>query len=138
MPYALPSLITALALLLYAGASGYVLRVRGRSGIRAPAVSGAEDFDRAFRIQQNTLEQLVLFVPALWLFSAFVSPDWGAGVGVLWIVGRTYYAVSYARDPEKRIPGFAIGWGSSLILLLGCLMGILRALLGTGLNLTQP
>jgi len=61
----LPAFITVLALLLYAGVCGNVLRARRRSRIRAPAVTGADDFERAFRVQQNTLEQLVLFVPAL-------------------------------------------------------------------------
>jgi glutathione S-transferase len=124
----LPAFITVLALLLYAGVCGNVLRARQRSGIRAPAVIGAADFERAFRVQQNTLEQLVLFVPALWLFSFFISPLWGAGIGLVWIIGRIVYAVSYVRDPERRLLGFAIGWASALILLIGALVGVVRAL----------
>jgi glutathione S-transferase len=124
----LPAFITVLALLLYAAVCGNVLRARQRSGIRAPAVIGAADFERAFRVQQNTLEQLVLFVPALWLFSFFISPLWGAGIGLVWIIGRIVYAVSYVRDPERRLLGFAIGWASALILLIGALVGVVRAL----------
>ena len=128
----LPAFITVLALLLYAGVCGNVLRVRRRSGIRAPAVTGAADFERAFRVQQNTLEQLVLFLPALWLFCFFLSPLWGAGIGLVWIIGRILYAVCYLRDPESRIPGFAIGWASALILLIGAVVGVLHALWLTG------
>ena len=128
----LPAFITVLSLLLYAGVSGNVLRARRRSRVRAPAVTGTADFERAFRVQQNTLEQLVLFVPALWLFCFFLSPLWGAGIGLVWIVGRVLYAVSYVRDPESRIPGFAIGWASSLILLIGAVVGVVRALWLTG------
>ena len=95
-------------------------------------MTGTADFERAFRVQQNTLEQLVLFVPALWLFCFFLSPLWGAGIGLVWIVGRVLYAVSYVRDPESRIPGFAIGWASSLILLIGAVVGVVRALWLTG------
>ena len=129
----LPAFITVFALLLYAGVCGKVLRARQRSGIRAPAVIGAADFERAFRVQQNTLEQLVLFVPALWLFSFFISPLWGAGIGIVWIIGRILYAVSYVRDPERRLLGFAIGWASALILLIGALVGVVRALWLVGL-----
>ena len=129
----LPAFITVLALLLYAGVCGNVLRARQRSGIPAPAVIGAADFERAFRVQQNTLEQLVLFVPALWLFSLFISPLWGAGIGLVWIIGRIVYAVSYVRDPERRLLGFAIGWASALILLIGALVGVVRALWLVGL-----
>jgi hypothetical protein len=133
MPPILPSLITALALLLYAWVCGNVLRARQRTGLRAPAVSGAADFERAFRVQQNTLEQLVLFLPALWLFALFVSPIWGAAIGLVWTVGRILYAVSYVRDPEKRLPGFVISWASSLILLIGAVVGVVLALSRTGL-----
>jgi glutathione S-transferase len=133
MPPILPALVTVLALLLYAGVCGNVLRARQRSGIRAPAVTGDANFERAFRVQQNTLEQLALFLPALWLFSLFVSPLWGSVIGLLWVIGRTYYALAYLRDPEKRIPGFAIGWASSLILLIGAVAGVAIALSRTGL-----
>src|SRR5215472_3834074 len=67
----LPALVTALALALYLGTVIAVMRARGHYGIAAPATSGHPVFERLFRIQQNTLEQLVLFLPALWLYSLF-------------------------------------------------------------------
>jgi hypothetical protein len=99
-----------------------------RFGIKAPAVSGAPEFERAFRVQQNTIEQLVWFLPALWLFALYVSPFWGGLIGLVWIGGRALYAVSYYRDPESRGPGFLIGLASATILLVGGLAGAAAAL----------
>jgi glutathione S-transferase len=123
----LPSLVTGLALLLYLVLVINVSRARGRYKIAAPAIAGDPGFDRAFRVQQNTLEQIVIFVPALWLFSAFASPLWGAGIGFLWILARIYYAWSYYRDAAKRGPGFGIGMVCTVVLLLGSIAGMLRA-----------
>src|SRR5690349_19576083 len=101
---AFPAPVVGLALLLYIGVFVTVGRARLRFDIKAPAVTGAPEFERAFRIQQNTLEQLVLFIPALWLFAVFASPLWAGIIGLVWVGGRAYYAVSYYRDPEARGP----------------------------------
>src|SRR5713226_2318428 len=126
---AFPALVSALALLLYVGVFMTAGRMRARFAIKAPAVSGPPEFERAFRIQQNTLEQLVWFIPSLWLFADFVSPFWGGIIGLVWIAGRAYYAVSYYRDPETRGPGFLIGVASSGVLLVGALIGTVAELL---------
>jgi glutathione S-transferase len=123
MPAAFPGLITILALILYAATGVNAGRLRGRHKIEAPSVTGPPEFERAFRIQQNTLEQLALFLPALWLFVLFVSPFWGGIIGLIWVAGRVLYAVSYQRDPAARGPGFGIAAMSSVVLLLGALVG---------------
>src|SRR5688572_9914465 len=97
---AFPALVVALALLLYVGVFIAAGRARHRYGIKSPAVTGPPEFERALRVQQNTLEQLVWFVPALWLFALFLSSFWAGILGLVWIAGRAYYAVSYYRDPE--------------------------------------
>src|SRR5260221_10042488 len=117
MPPILPALVTGLALLLYLVLVINVSRARGVYKIAAPAISGDPGFDRVFRVQQNTLEQIVAFLPALWLFSAFVSPVWGAAIGFLWILARVYYAWAYYRDAAKRGPGYGIGLVCTLVLL---------------------
>jgi glutathione S-transferase len=124
-----PALVTALALLLYAGVFMVTARARARYGIQAPAVTGAPEFERAFRIQQNTLEQLIWFLPALWLFAFYVSPGWAGILGLVWIGGRIHYALSYYRDPEARGPGFMTGFASAAVLLVGALLGIVVDLL---------
>ncbi len=123
-----PALVSALALLLYVVVFANAGRARARHNIKAPAVIGAPEFERAFRVQQNTLEQLVWFIPALWLFALYVSPVWGGIVGLVWIAGRAYYALSYYRDPETRGPGFLIGFASAGVLLVGALIGIVAKL----------
>lgn len=125
-----PSLITISALALYLILTINVSRARAKYKVAAPQISGDPAFERVFRVQQNTLEQLVLFLPALWLFSQFVSPIWGAGVGVIWLVGRILYAWSYYQAAEKRTIGFGIGSLSTLVLIVGALVGII-------LNLVQ-
>jgi glutathione S-transferase len=124
-----PALVTALALLVYAGVFMATARVRARCGIQAPAVTGAPEFERAFRIQQNTLEQLIWFLPALWLFAFYVSPGWAGILGLVWVGGRIHYALSYYRDPEARGPGFITGFAAAAVLLVGALLGILVDLL---------
>ncbi len=78
---------------------------RAKYKIEAPAVIGHPDFERVFRVQVNTLEQLVAFLPALWLFALYVSPAWASVLGAVWIVGRVLYAVGYVPAADKRGPG---------------------------------
>jgi glutathione S-transferase len=132
MQTSFPAIVTILALLLYAGLSFYVGLMRGRHGVAAPSVTGPPEFERAFRVHQNTQEQLVLFIPALWLFVFFVSALWGGMIGLVWIGGRSYYAYSYFRDPDSRGPGFIVAMTCSLVMLLGALLG---ALAGAIVNL---
>jgi uncharacterized membrane protein YecN with MAPEG domain len=104
-------------------------RARARHHIKAPATTGDPEFERAFRVQQNTVEQLVLFLPSLWLFGSTVSPFWGGIIGLLWSVGRVIYGVLYVRNPDSRGHGFAISGLATLILLIGGTYGVLRPLL---------
>ncbi|WP_414544576.1 MAPEG family protein [Nostoc sp. CCY0012] len=125
------SLITALTLLLYLVITINVGRARAKYKVKPPQMSGNPDFERVVRVQQNTLEQMVFFLPALWLFSFYVSPLWGAGIGAIWLLGRIAYAWGYYQAAEKRAIGFAISSISSMVLLLGSLVGII-------LSLVQP
>jgi glutathione S-transferase len=121
------AIVTALALLEYVVISFLVGRARGKYGIKAPATSGHPMFERTFRVHQNTLEQMVVFLPALWLFGLFVSSTWGAAVGLLFIIGRVLYVQGYLADPEKRGPGFLLGFVANIVLLIGGLIGALMA-----------
>lgn len=119
-----PSLVTALTLLLYLVLTINVGRARGKYQVPPPATTGDPNFERVLRVQQNTLEQLVFFLPGLWLFSYYLNPLWGAGIGGFWLIGRILYAWGYYQAPEKRGLGFAISSLSGLILLGGSLVGI--------------
>lgn len=101
-----PALITLFALLLFALTALAVGRARHTYNIKAPATSGHEIFDRRFRVQMNTLENLVLFLPSLWLFAIYVSYMLAGILGLVWLLARSYYALSYVREPVTRRVGF--------------------------------
>ncbi|GBE93120.1 MAPEG family protein [Nostoc cycadae] len=122
------SLITALTLLLYSVITINVGRARAKYKVMPPQMTGDPNFERVLRVQQNTLEQTLLFLPGLWLFSVYVSPLWGAIIGVIWLVGRIVYAWGYYQAAEKRMIGFAITTISGTVLLLGSLIGIILTL----------
>ena len=98
-------------------------RARVKNNILAPAISGNETFERYFRIHQNTMEQLVIVLPALWLFAWYVEPLSAAALGLVFIIGRAIYCTAYAQDHAKRGLGFIIGSLAHTVLLLGALIG---------------
>lgn len=102
---------------------------RGKAGVEAPAISGDPLFERYFRVQQNTLEQLIIVIPSLWLFSHYMHQEIGAGLGLVFFIGRIIYSRSYVNDPAKRGIGFMIGGLATLALLLGAGAGIVMAIL---------
>jgi glutathione S-transferase len=129
MPSALPALTTLVALLLYFVIVANVGRARMKYKIEAPAVTGHPDFERIYRVQVNTVEQLIGFLPALWLFAHYVSPSWASVLGTVWIVGRAFYAIGYYRAAEKRSVGFGIGMFAFVALWLGAAWGVVKVLL---------
>ena len=122
------SLVTIAALIMFFVVTINVGRARAKYGIKAPEMAGNPDFERVVRVQQNTLEQLCLFLPALWIFAYFVSPIAAASLGAVWVIGRVIYAWGYYQASEKRGPGFAISALVTIILLLGSLVGIVSNL----------
>jgi len=122
------NLIISLSLLLYLVTIINVGRARAKYSVPVPQMTGNPDFERVLRVQQNTLEQLILFIPVLLLFSHYVSPVWGTVIGAIWLVGRIIYAWGYYQAAEKRFIGFGITSGSSIIMLLGSLIGIVLSL----------
>jgi glutathione S-transferase len=123
-------LVTVLALLQYLFFGTLVSRARTRYGVKAPAVTGDPIFERHLRVQMNTLELLVIFLPALWIASAYIATLWIAALGAVYLVGRFLYLRGYVRAPEKRSLGFGLSALPILILLAIDLIGALRSLLG--------
>jgi len=104
-------------------------QARGRYDVAAPATSGNPIFERHLRVQENTVEQLVIFLPAIVLFAHFVNEPIAAALGVVFIVGRALYARGYVIDPAKRGPGFLLTFLANFVLLLGGLVGAILAYL---------
>ena len=122
-------LVTLLVATEYFYLAILVGKSRSETGIGAPKIAGDERFERVFRVQQNTLEQLVIFFPALWVFGYYVSATIGAALGVVFLVGRIMYARGYVQHPDKRAPGFIIGSLAILALMIGGLVGVIGRLL---------
>ncbi len=124
-----PTLVTLANSLLLFACAAYVGRCRIRFGIRAPATAGHPQFEIAYRIQMNTLENTVSFLPVLWVFALNLSSPWATALGGLWLTGRIWYALAYARDPATRGKGFLLSLLSFGALGLGGAFGVLRGLL---------
>ena len=118
-----------LALLEYIVMAGLVGRARTKTGVRAPAMTGHPEFERANRVHVNTLENLIIFVPAVWIFATYSSALYAAILGALFVVGRALYAIGYLQAAEKRAVGAGITGIVNIVLVVGGLIGIARALL---------
>ena len=122
-------LVIVLALLEFLLFGYAVGRARTRYNVPAPAMSGHEVFDRCFRAQMNTLEQLVLFLPSIWLFAHYLNAWAAVALGVLFIVGRALYFRGYVQAAESRHAGFLLSAIPNETLLIGALIGVMRAIL---------
>lgn len=125
--------ITLLVGLFYFYTAVRVGILRGKHSIKAPATSGHPEFDRAFRVQLNTLEQMGILLPFLWVAALYpIQPVWIAPlIGVIWLVGRVVYLRRYTADPETRAMPAGIGGLSSLAMFLVAASGVLRAWLAS-------
>ena len=117
--------VTLLALLQFVVMGIMVGRARGLYGVKAPATTGHEQFERWFRVHYNTLEKLIVFLPSLWLFGYYVGQYYAAGLGGIYLVGRLLYAVTYIRDPATRGLGTLLSDLPMMIMLLGGLIAII-------------
>jgi glutathione S-transferase len=120
---ALVNVIVALALVQFLGFAFAVGRARERYHVAAPATTGNEMFERYFRVQMNTLELLILFIPAIWIFGFYVSADAAAGLGAVYLIGRIIYFMAYVRNPKNRSLGYGLSAGPVVVLVIGALIG---------------
>ena len=125
----LPAVVVLLTVLLQGGTAFVVGRARGLYGVKAPATTGHPLFECAFRVQMNTLEATLMFLPALWLAARYGAPLWAGIAGLVWVLGRVWYAVGYLRDPAKREGGFIVSAVGLLATLAIGAIGLGKALL---------
>jgi uncharacterized membrane protein YecN with MAPEG domain len=123
------AIVVVLALIEYVYISIRVGGARGKYGVSAPATTGDPVFERYYRVQQNTVGQLVIFLPSIGLFAYYVMPLAAAGLGLVFIVGRALYFVSYVKEPADRTAGFLMTFGANVILMLGGLIGAAMAMI---------
>ena len=122
-------IVVALALLEYMYFSFQVGNGRAKYDVPAPAVSGNPIWERLYRVQLNTVEQLIVFLPAIWLFGTYVSAPLGAGLGLIFVIGRFIYFNSYVKDPASRTIGFVMGFLANVVMVVGALIGAMMRLL---------
>jgi len=122
-------LIILIALAQYIFFTGQVGAQRGKLGVSAPKTVGDDTWEAYFRVQQNTLEQLIVFVPAMIAFATFVSAQWALLPGVLFVIGRQIYFHGYTKDPEKRAAGAGVTILTNIALVLGAMIGVVIKLI---------
>ena len=109
-----------------------VARARHRYGVHPPATTGHEVFERTFRVQMNTLEQLIIFLPGIVLFAHYINPQLAAALGALFVIGRALYFRGYVKAAHARHVGFNLSAFANLALLIGGIFGAVRALIPHG------
>ncbi len=122
------TLIVLLALLQYVWFTARVGASRGKYNVNAPACDGDESWNRLFRVQQNTMEQLIVFVPATYAFAFYMSELWVLVPGLAFMIGRFLYSAEYLKDPKTRTPGMAITLLANVVLVLGALFGLVKVM----------
>lgn len=122
-------LIAALAILQFFFFGAMTGKARRDSGLKAPAVVGHDGFERMYRVQVNTLETLVAFLPALLLAGQYWPSLLVSALGLTYIVGRFVYWRSYVTEPSTRGLGFIISMFPTLVLILLAVIGPIMSLM---------
>lgn len=125
----LPDLVVLLTVLLLFAVTLLTGRARAKYAIKAPATSGHPMFERAYRIQMNTLEHAVIFLPALWLAARWGNPTWAGILGLVWLLGRVWYVLAYLCDPVHRGPPFGLGMIALMLMIVLAIWGVIRLFL---------
>ncbi|HEX5048067.1 MAG TPA: MAPEG family protein [Gammaproteobacteria bacterium] len=120
------SAVTLLVVLFYFFIATRVPLARRKFGVQLPATTGHPDFERVFRVHQNTLEWLPIFLPSLWLCAYYLSDVGAAVLGVVWIAGRSLYFIGYSQAVAKRLPGFFVQASACLLLIVCAAVGLVR------------
>ena len=125
----LVAIVVVLALIEFFAFGILVGRARGKYEIEAPAVSGHPVFERYYRVHQNTLELLSMFIPAILIYGYYGNPAIAAGLGVVYLIGRIIYLRAYVADPAKRGPGFGLSFlPIAFMLIAGLIAAAMRLL----------
>lgn len=130
------TLVLVLILIQYFSFGMKVGGAREKYGVKAPAITGHPEFERYYRVHQNTLENLIIFIPLYLVFPQMAEAAGWMGyetvsiVGVFWLIGRFVYARNYVKDPESRAKGFIISFLATVALLLGTLVLSVMTMIG--------
>lgn len=127
----LVQIVLTLALVQFLFFCFAVGKARGTYKVAAPATTGNEMFERYFRVQMNTLELLVIFIPSTLISAQYFGAYVVAGLGVIYLIGRMIYFTNYVKDPKSRSMGYGLSALPVIVLLAGALVGAVRAAIVT-------
>jgi glutathione S-transferase len=123
----LTAAVTLLAVLVSLAFALRVARARRRTGVSAPTMTGPQELEYALRVQGNTVEQIVLFLPSLWLAALYFPGWWAPLLGLVWCLGRIVYSFVYGGESKQRFPGFALTIFPTIILWILAVIGVVQA-----------
>lgn len=129
--FPLTAAVTLLSLFVYVWVTLKIGKARQAHEVKAPDMTGPDDFNRVIRVHANTMEALILFLPSLWLFALSFGDLYAAVIGVFFPIGRVIYAQGYYRAADQRGRGFMVGFLATVILLLGAVLGVAHTLIAT-------
>jgi uncharacterized membrane protein YecN with MAPEG domain len=127
VPKPYTAFVTILEMILYIIVSFRVGMARKKYKVIAPSVEGPEAFQRIFRVQMNTLEQLMFHLPLLWIAALAMDDVFAAMLGSIWLFGRVLYAVRYSQKAGRRTKGFMVAMFANMLLLIGALAGTIAS-----------
>jgi uncharacterized membrane protein YecN with MAPEG domain len=131
--YPLTGLVTILTLIVFFYMGIRVGGARTKLNVPAPAMTGPDEFMRTLRVHENTMEALLIFLPALWLFAVTSHDLWAAVVGIFFPIGRILYAQGYYQAADKRGTGFMIGLGATAVLVIGSTIEMIMSVVTFGI-----
>ncbi len=125
----LTAAVTILAALVCLGTAILVARTRRQHNLFPPAMTGVPEVERALRVQGNTIEQMMIFLPLLWVAALYFHMiGWLVpALGLVWCIGRIIFALGYMAEPKKRALGFGLCIFSTLTLAILAVIGVVQA-----------
>lgn len=121
---AVATLIVVLAAIEVMVLGFLVGKARGTYGVKAPATSGHPDWERVNRAHQNSIEQLVVFIPLFLAYCFHVGQTTGIGLGVVFLIARVLYARGYIQQAERRSVGAFLTFAVQAWLAIGAVIGL--------------
>jgi glutathione S-transferase len=130
--FGLVLLVILLALVQYTFFIFMAGRARERTGVAAPAITGNEEFERYYRVQMNSVELLVAFIPAMLIGAMTLSIWLTAVLGLVYLIGRQLYYHAYVTEPKQRGLGFMLSLLPIIILLVGSIVSVIKTWVDAG------
>jgi glutathione S-transferase len=120
-----PIFVTLVTLITYQILSISVSAARGKYKITAPATTGNINFERVYRTHLNYLENLVIFLPLVWIDSL----EFGGSIfflvpAISWLISKILFSVAYIKNWDFKVK-LAFNIGATISVLTLFILGII-------------